>query len=169
MSELLARCSLDGDPIPQGSVKAFAFVPKGGGRPRASVTSDNPRLRDWRADLAHAARTQGGHCFVSDWPVLIVARFRLPRPKSAKKSASGEQLAAKKPDIDKLARAVLDALTHVWLRDDSLVIELACSKRVCELGERPGVDIELWRVTTSPAAQSPAPPRDERQPALMGV
>lgn len=55
-----------------------------------------------------------------------------------------------KPDIDKLARAVLDCLTECrWIHDDSQVIELSARKIWTDSGDGPndlqeGVLIELW-------------------------
>ena len=63
----------------------------------------------------------------------------MPRPKSAPKRST--PAAIKRPDIDKLARAVLDALTGVWLEDDSHVVCLRATKRIALPGELPGVAI----------------------------
>lgn len=63
----------------------------------------------------------------------------MPRPKSAPKTKT--LAAVKRPDIDKLARAILDALTDVWLRDDSHVVELCATKRLALVDEQPGVTI----------------------------
>ena len=142
--ELIARASVDGVPVPQGSVRPVLSHTTG----RAFV-KQSPKMLDWRERLAEAARVQTPEVYVADGPLLLTARFRLPRPKSAKKRATGEQLAAKRPDLSKLVRAVEDALTGVWFRDDSLIVEEHVSKCVCADGERPGVDVELWQPRTA--------------------
>lgn len=50
----------------------------------------------------------------------------------------------KRPDVDKLSRAVLDALSMagIW-GDDSQVTHLCATKRVAEIGEEPGCRITI--------------------------
>ena len=47
-----------------------------------------------------------------------------------------------RPDLDKLARALLDGITGVVVKDDSLVVDLMVGKRY---GEAPGVVVEIRR------------------------
>ena len=47
------------------------------------------------------------------------------------------------PDLDKLIRAVLDALTGIAYQDDAQVVELLTSKKY---GAEPGVDISIFPV-----------------------
>jgi Holliday junction resolvase RusA-like endonuclease len=57
--------------------------------------------------------------------VRVVIYFFLRRPASAKKDA----MPTSRPDVDKLARAVLDALTQARIIvDDSAVVELIAHK-----------------------------------------
>jgi Holliday junction resolvase RusA-like endonuclease len=60
----------------------------------------------------------------------------LPMPKK-----TNRRYPTTKPDIDKLSRAVLDALTSVWYKDDSQVIQLEAQK-IYTYGE-PGVYIGI--------------------------
>jgi Holliday junction resolvase RusA-like endonuclease len=76
---------------------------------------------------------------VSKWalteaPVAVELRFAMPRPKShigAKGlKPSAPQFHAGKPDVDNLAKLVLDQITKngcIW-RDDSQVVSLRCDK-----------------------------------------
>jgi hypothetical protein len=65
-----------------------------------------------------------------------------------------------KPDLDKLVRAVGDALTGILYRDDAQIVSLNASKRFAGLGgdgvlEQPGVHL-AWlalREVPRPAAQ----------------
>lgn len=81
--------------------------------------------------------------------VRVRLDFILPRPKSTPKRSTPP--AVKRPDVDKLVRACLDALTNVIITDDSLVVDLSSRKRLAEIGETPGVhievssDVETWR------------------------
>lgn len=68
--------------------------------------------------------------------------FVLPRPASAPKTKTPP--ATKRPDLDKMARAVLDALTDVVFQDDSQVTSMALTKRIAVPGESPGVTVEIF-------------------------
>lgn len=106
-----------GTPVPQGSTKAF-WRP---GMKHAVVTHDNAKSKPWRSDLCDSAHeAMAGRPPLEDVALDVDVMFFLPRPKSAKKSVTEP---AKKPDVDKLLRAVLDALTiaGVW-RDDAQVV-----------------------------------------------
>ncbi len=111
-----------GVPIPQGSTKAF--LPKGWKRP--IVTADNAKTKPWRQAIVDAARAWLNGCAPLDGPAKLTVRFYLPRPKSAPKRVTEP---AKRPDLDKLLRAVCDALTAagVW-RDDDQVVTIAATK-----------------------------------------
>lgn len=74
-------------------------------------------------------------------PVSVRLDFVMPRPKSAPRRFTPP--AVKRPDIDKLSRAVLDALTGICWHDDSQVIALTATKRLAEIDETAGVHIEL--------------------------
>lgn len=111
-----------GTPIPQGSTKAFN-VP---GLKHPVVTADNAKTKPWRQAVVDAVREQLGDRPPLDGPVELSVRFYLPRPKSAPKRVTEP---AKKPDLDKLMRAVGDALTAagVWI-DDSQVVAVTARK-----------------------------------------
>jgi Holliday junction resolvase RusA-like endonuclease len=141
--QLVAEFSVDGIPRPQGSMRAF--VPKGGRR--AYLTSDNPKTRPWKTDVAAAARA--GKLVIWQGPVAVGITFRLPRPKGhVGKSGllpSAPHHPAVKPDLDKLARAVLDALVEAGvIVDDSLVVRLAARKVYGE----PGASVRVMAEVT---------------------
>jgi Holliday junction resolvase RusA-like endonuclease len=110
-----------GDPVPQGSKRAFVV------KQRAVVVVDTnkPSLRSWRSQIVDAAR----HEMSGDTPELGAVRVTLMfflrqpgRPKAG--------VPITRPDVDKLARAVLDGLTDAGVfRDDSQVTTLTARKR----------------------------------------
>jgi len=51
--------------------------------------------------------------------------------------------AVKRPDLDKLVRAVFDALTNVVFKDDSQVVSVFASKRLAGPGDTVGVTVEV--------------------------
>lgn len=118
---------------PKGSMKAFNIP----GLKAPVVTSANPKLKDWQQSVTRAA---GLSCRSPvDWPISMALAFRLPRPKSRKKDVHH----LTKPDLDKLIRAINDALTAVAYRDDSQVVAIHAMKRYCRNDETPGVRITL--------------------------
>lgn len=108
-----------GLPQPQGSSRAFVNKKTG----RAVVTSSNPHLKDWRNLISSAAREEMKGLPPLDTAVSVDAVFFLPRPKSVKRAAP-----IVKPDLDKLARALLDGLTNVVYRDDAQVVAVSVQK-----------------------------------------
>jgi len=131
---------VDGEPRPKGSTKAFAVKTRNG--MRAVVTEDNKRTRPWAALVRDAAQQIIGSelAFVRGVPVRLSVVFTLPRPVSLPKRVTAP---TKKPDLDKLARAVKDALTGVMWQDDSQVVELVVRKRYACGIERPGAIAEV--------------------------
>lgn len=148
--------SVFGEAQPQGSAKAF--VPKGWRRP--IITSDNADLKSWRQLVAEAANAairqipEPDRSLLLDGVRLSIA-FYLPRPKSLTKRATAH---TKKPDIDKLVRAVADALTSIVFRDDAQVCELITAKHYAPEGQPPRADIRAEATTgVGPITVRPLP------------
>lgn len=113
-----------GIPQPQGS--AQAFVPKGW--TRAIVTSANKKNKPWRQEVAGVAiayMQDHGFVLMEERPIQVEVEFFFERPKSTKKTVLHK---ITKPDVDKLARSVLDALTGIVFKDDSQVVKCIMSK-----------------------------------------
>lgn len=123
-----------GTPAPQGS-KSF----KGHRGGKAILIESSKAVGPWRERVALAAHSNAPG--LSDGPVSVDLTFILPRPKSTPKRSTPP--AVKRPDIDKLARAILDALTGIWFTDDSTVIDLRATKRLARPDETPGALIVL--------------------------
>lgn len=125
-----------GTPVPQGSKNAYV---RGG---RAVLVDANPRLKAWRAAVRSAAEeaiAEDGWETL-DEPCKVHLGFIMPSPKRPRWG-----LPAVKPDIDKLTRAVFDALTDagVW-RDDSRVVSMNVTKRYAgSVAWCPGVWVEV--------------------------
>lgn len=80
-----------------------------------------------------------------DGPIAVEVDFVMPRPAATPKRRTPP--ATKKPDVDKLARAILDALTGVVWRDDSQIVDMHVTKRLAGLDEQPGAHIRIGRTT----------------------
>jgi crossover junction endodeoxyribonuclease RusA len=134
------RFLVPGLPQPKGSSRAYV---RGG---RAIVVPDNKvPLGAWTERVAIVARQSAVPCH--EGPVTVALCFRLSRPQShfgAKGvKPSAPNYPAKKPDVDKLARAVLDALTGVAYRDDAQVVTVVASKIFAGHEEPAGVVVEI--------------------------
>lgn len=105
-------------PAPKGSyrfVRGHAIPMSKREKPWRNLVSDNARIAMTREKFTQ---------FDKDVPVSVHITFLMPRPKTVKR-----HMPTVPPDIDKLCRAVLDALTDVgvWV-DDSQVVDLGATK-----------------------------------------
>jgi crossover junction endodeoxyribonuclease RusA len=133
-----------GTPAPQGSKR---HVGKG------RMVEMSKAVGPWReAVRAETQRAMNGDKPI-DGPVLVIIRFYLARPRGHYRTGrnahllkdSAPMFPVGRPDIDKLARAVLDGITTggAWL-DDAQAVHLDAVK----LYGQPGCIIEiseLWR------------------------
>ena len=103
------------------------------------MTSSAKGLSAWRNLVSDVARD---HAPTEPWsgPIAVSLTFLVPKPKSAPKRR--RTWPDRRPDLDKLIRAVLDALSKRLFLDDSQVVELRASK---DYGA-PGVMVEVRRV-----------------------
>ena len=134
-----------GIPKPQGSKRAFIHPHT----KRVVMTeSAGAPLKDWRYDMKMSAIAEmsGEPLMVQPFGVRVTVLFIMPRPVSLPKTRA-TPLAVKKPDLDKLVRAVGDSLTGVVYADDSQVVSMALFKRIAELGESPGAHILVEEVS----------------------
>ena len=110
-----------GIPAPQGSKQAFVR-----GK-RAVLVEMSKALPRWRAAVTEAARAEHDGPPL-DGPLAVWITFYLPRPKSV--PARRRPYPTVTPDLDKLARAVLDGITDARLwTDDARVVDLTITKR----------------------------------------
>lgn len=142
MTAPLLSVWIPGTPAPQGSLKA---VRRGA---HARLICDNRRTMPWRDSIRRVLRAHGHGLELLDCHVFVSMTFYFARPKShyGKRGLKvGAPFApTSKPDLDKLVRAVGDALTGVALWDDSRIVDVRASKQYAnDSGERePG----LWLV-----------------------
>lgn len=136
-----------GTPVTQGSKTAIVR----GGRP-ILVEKHTDKARGgfvaWRHAVASEARRAAGgdedQDTGDDWPqpgpVIVTLSFGLQMPASAPKRRRVWPIGARSGDVDKLARACLDAITGVLIGDDAQVVGLSVTKAY----GRPGVRIQMW-------------------------
>lgn len=115
-----------GKPVQMGSKKAF--IPKGW--KRAIITDDNgDKRKQWAGAVSQeAAAVMDGRELIGG-KVLLSVDFYFSRPKSHFRSGKNAHLLKddapqwhiQTPDLDKLERCLLDAMTGIVYRDDSQV------------------------------------------------
>ena len=137
MSKYLISFFVPGKAITEGSTR---YVGMRGGKP--IITHDNPELLAWRqkvADVAVLYARQAGWSLPLDEPVVVRVAFTLKRLKKPQWSE-----AATVPDLDKLQRAIGDALGAEGsvLREDSRIYEWHAVK---QYGDKPGVQVTISR------------------------
>ena len=128
------QLTVEWNPVPQGS---FRHV--GNGR----IISANPKLNAWRQTIADQIALQT-HQRLIEGSIRVDLVFTLIRPKSVSKGV--RERPTVKPDLDKLCRATLDAISlprYVQLiTDDSQVTDLHAAKRYAD-HTPPGVTISI--------------------------
>jgi Holliday junction resolvase RusA-like endonuclease len=148
-----------GEPSPEGSTKAF-YIEK---LNRAVITHQNQKgLQAWRNRVAtEAQRAIVDRPWVSDCgcAYAVDVDFVLSRPPSIPWHRRLHPTV--KPDIDKLVRAINDALTGIMFPDDCQVVSMRVSKDYND-GVRPGAYIKVSRYTNA------VPKPRKEQPAKKG-
>lgn len=133
---MIVRFRVRGLPVAQGSAKAFIR----GNRAIIATGASKGPLGAWRNAVGTEARDAIGETAEAfSGPASVTIAFYLPRPASHYLPANARRPErilrddapswhTSKPDSDKLARAVLDAITAVVVRDDSQVAALHVRK-----------------------------------------
>lgn len=127
-----------GTPAPQGSKRAYVVAGK------ARMVESSAKVKPWRQDVTAAAQaaiheTPGHEPHTG--PVAVAVTFYLPRPgyhygtgrNAGVLKSTAPTHVDKKPDVDKLLRSTLDALTSSGVfRDDAQVAVLTGEKRYAD-------------------------------------
>jgi crossover junction endodeoxyribonuclease RusA len=134
------RFEVQGHPAPQGSKRHV-------GNDR--MVEQSKAVAPWRQDVKHAAQLAmvGERPYLAG-PVAMSVVFALPKPASAPKRK--RTWPARRPDLDKLLRSTLDALTGVVFADDGQVISVHARKAYVNEGTylvTPGATLLIWEVT----------------------
>ena len=120
-----------GRPAPQGSKRHVG---------NGILVESSKAVAPWRTAVAWHAAQAHPHALL-DGPLAVRVEFVMPRPAGCPKRTTPP--AVKRPDVDKLARAILDALSDVVWRDDSQIVDLHATKRLAALDEQPGAHISV--------------------------
>jgi crossover junction endodeoxyribonuclease RusA len=129
-------------PAPQGSKRHVG---------RGIMVEQSTNLKPWREAVRQEALKTGAPIALG--PVFLDLAFRFARPKSHFNAkgllkTSAPKHVITKPDIDKIERSTLDALTGVLFKDDSQVCRVVKIKSYCMEGELEGCEIIVQNVET---------------------
>lgn len=127
------RLWVAGVPAPKGSYRA---VPT---RRGTRLLPASAREKQWRATICAAILAAGYRepAWGPNEPLEVEAAFYLPRGKTVKR-----YWPTVPPDVDKLARCLLDGLTDAHLiRDDKQVVTINATKRYATPHRGPGAKI----------------------------
>ena len=131
--ETIFSVTVFGQARPQGSKSAS--VSKDG---KAFTFESNKRTMPWRTDLKQVLGREWSNRERLDEAVVIHVDFYLSRPKSRKGVTWVEAM----PDVDKLERAVFDALQETALVNDSRICYVQARK---VYSDHPRVTITIGR------------------------
>lgn len=147
-----------GLPIAQGTARAFVA----GGKARIATDSNrsNSPIGAWRGAIASAASDAMGDDPAIDGAVMVVVHFTFPRPAShylpvtrtrtvRELRLDAPRYVTAKPDVDKLMRALLDAITNVVVTDDSRVVGIRAWKEYEDESRRPGCSVQISTLATT--------------------
>lgn len=113
-----------GMPAPQGSKKFYGINKRTG---HGILGESSKKVKPWRQDVKVAALAARNGAPPINGPVCMRIVFTLPKPKSAPKTK--RTYPDRKPDIDKLLRSTLDALTEAGVfTNDARVVAVVMNK-----------------------------------------
>jgi Holliday junction resolvase RusA-like endonuclease len=123
--------------------------PKGKGRPRFRRTKNfvqtytDAKTKSYEQQIKDAATRAMGESGPLETPlsVFLYVRFSVPKSYSKQRTKdclSGKEKHTKKPDVDNVAKQILDSMNNVVYKDDVQVIFLNVKKLYSAV---PGVDI----------------------------
>lgn len=143
-----ATITVWGIPGPQGSKRHVG---------NGVMVESSKKVKPWREAVKWAVREAGSPKFAG--PVCVLVIFSLPKPKSAPKRRV--TMPDRKPDVDKLLRSTLDALTEMQVfEDDARVVDLRGLKEYAGDGYNDALDSPGARIWINEAES-----RVKRKPA----
>ena len=110
----------------------------------SNYTPARAPVNSWKAMVQYAAVQQYRGAPL-DCPITLRAVFVLPRPKAKvwKTRAMPREPHTAKPDAENIVKALLDSLSRVVFRDDSLVCVLCIEKWIAAGDEQPHSEITI--------------------------
>lgn len=121
-------------PVTQGSMSAFG--------PGMIADVNVKKLRPWRKAVAEAYKDQDGSYYEQYTPLIVSGAFYFKRPKVQR----SEYPSTKGADLDKLYRAIGDALSGIAYYDDCQIAWWDMKKLYCDGEEEEGVTFQIKKI-----------------------
>jgi len=125
-------------PVAQPRPKATTV----GGFTRMYEAKKSHPIHEFKAAVKQAWHQAGAEKVNGAIHAVIECAFARPA-KVPKKLGVGRLAKLKKPDLDNLAKGVLDSLNGLAYHDDSQIVELQVRKYHAAEGETPGVTVKI--------------------------
>ena len=123
-----------GDPAPQGSKRHVG---------NGVMIESSKRVKPWREAVAAAAFAARNGQPPLDGPLTLTVTFWLPKPASLSRRVL-ELGPFRKPDLDKILRSTLDAMTTAGaIADDARIVRIVAEKRFVLTAGHAGADIGI--------------------------
>ncbi len=136
------RITIPGQPVPKGRPR---FSTRGG---KVRTFTDAKTVQyEHRAAWAISAATRSRELAPAGVPVRVDILAIFPRPKRLmrKKDPAGLIPHAVRPDLDNVAKALLDSISQAGLwADDGQVTCLRAEAAYCEKDQQPRVDLSIY-------------------------
>jgi Holliday junction resolvase RusA-like endonuclease len=140
----MIRVTIPGEPVAQGRGR----IVKVGGFSRIA---DPKKSRDWKATaqihmLEARERWKVPEPLTVPLEVHIAAFWICPKSSERKMKPRPQEWRAKKPDIDNIIKAVLDAGNGVLWQDDNLVVRVIGEKFQAPQGGSPRIEVTVQAI-----------------------
>lgn len=123
--------------LPRPQKRARVFAGKDG-----KIHAIDPQVsKDWKGSVALQALAAKPEA-PTDKALSLSVIFLMPRPRSSPKKRP-PILHTKRPDLDNLVKAILDAIRGIYYRDDAQITEQYCRKMYHDI---PGVVVKLEEI-----------------------
>ena len=123
--------TVTGTPVGQGSMRS----------PRAGVVlHSTDKLKGWREAVGWAAKEAMAGRALLQGPLYLQAWFHFAAPKSQPRRFGSKATA---PDLDKLLRAIGDALEGIVYANDAQIARVSAEKRWVARGDSGGAYVEV--------------------------
>lgn len=125
--------------------------PRGKGRPRfrsingRAIAYTDSETKAYEDRVREAYLNAGGQTYFCPMSIKITAHYEIPASytKKQKEAAAALDIVPhSKPDVDNIAKIILDGLNKVAYKDDSQVFSIQCDKFFTT--GKPRVEVRIW-------------------------
>lgn len=134
---MTATFFIPGNPVAQGRGRIVRIG-------QNARIADPVKSREWKA-YVKAVAAEHAPARPSSEPIFLSLWFVFQRPKSRKR----DRFVVTRPDIDNLAKGIMDAMNGIFFEDDRQVVSLDVAKEYVA-GDAPGVHVHLSDVEQVP-------------------